>query len=155
MADRMKEQLKVGDDEWKIIEPRLTKVTTLQREAAGGGRGGFSGFSGFGRGGGPGGQPGRGGQRGGDGGRGGRGGRGGPQGGESTREMNATQAASQALREVLEKDDASPEQIRAKLTALRAAKENARQKLAAAQKGLREVLTLKQEAQLVVFGLLD
>ncbi len=49
MADRMKEQLGVGDDEWKIIEPRLTKVTTLQREA---GRGGFGGFSGFGRGGG-------------------------------------------------------------------------------------------------------
>ena len=69
--------------------------------------------------------------------------------------MNAAQAASQALREVLDKDDASPDQIRAKLTALRAAKESARQKLAAAQKNLREVLTLKQEAALVLGGQLD
>ena len=69
--------------------------------------------------------------------------------------MNATQAASQALREVLEKDDTSPDEIRAKLTALRAAKESARQKLAAAQKDLRDVLTLKQEAQLVLFGQLN
>ena len=69
--------------------------------------------------------------------------------------MNATQAASQALREILEKDDATPDQIAAKLTALRAAKESARQKLAAAQKDLREVLTRKQEAWLVVFGQLN
>ena len=69
--------------------------------------------------------------------------------------MNAAQAASQALREVLDKDDASPDQIRAKLTALRAAKESARQKLAAAQKSLREVLTLKQEAALVLGGQLN
>ena len=68
--------------------------------------------------------------------------------------MNATQAATQALREILEKDDATAGQIKTKLTALRAAKESARQKLAAAQKDLREVLTLKQEAQLVVFGML-
>ena len=145
LTERLKEQLDVGDDEWKIIEPRLTKVATLQREVAGGGRGGFGGFSGFGRGG-------EAGRRGG----GGRGGPGGQRGGgESAREMNATQAASQALREVLEKDDASPDEIRAKLTALRAAKESARQKLAAAQKDLRDVLTLKQEAQLVLFGQLN
>ncbi len=69
--------------------------------------------------------------------------------------MNATQAASQALSEVLEQGNASPDQIRAKLTALRAAKEGARQKLAAAQKELREVLTLKQEARLVLGGQLN
>ena len=66
--------------------------------------------------------------------------------------MSATQAASQALREVLDKDDPSTDQIRAKLTALRAAKESARQKLAAAQKDLRDVLTLKQEALLCLMG---
>jgi len=151
MADRMKEQLKVGDDEWKIIEPRLTKVTTLQREAASGGRGVFGGFSGFGGFGGRGGS-GRGGPGRDPGQRGQRGQRG---GGDQARELNATQAAMQALREILEKDDATPDQIKTKLTALRAAKESARQKLAAARKGLREVCTLKQEAQLCIFGLLE
>lgn len=157
MTERMKERLEVGDDEWKIIQPRLTKVVALQFQVASAGRGGFfGGFGGRGRGGpgrgGPGGEAGRrgdGGQRGGD------RGRGGPRGGDGNREMNATQAASQALREVLDKDDPSPDQIRAKLTALRAAKESARQKLAAAQKNLREVLTLKQEAALVLGGQLN
>ena len=69
--------------------------------------------------------------------------------------MNATQAATQALREILEKDDATAGQIKAKLTALRAAKESAQQKLALAQKHLREVLTLKQECRLILFGLLN
>ena len=104
MSERLKEQLGVGEDEWKIIEPRLTKVTTLQREAAGGGRGGFGGFGGFGgsgRGGSGRGGPGRGGPGGDPGQRGQRGQRG---GGEA-REMNATQAATQALREILEKDE--------------------------------------------------
>lgn len=157
MTERMKERLEVDDDEWKIIQPRLTKVVALQFQVASAGRGGFfGGFGGRGRGGpgrgGPGGEAGRrgdGGQRGGD------RGRGGPRGGDGNREMNATQAASQALREVLDKDDPSPDQIRAKLTALRAAKESARQKLAAAQKNLREVLTLKQEAALVLGGQLN
>lgn len=157
MTERMKERLEVDDDEWKIIQPRLTKVVALQFQVASAGRGGFfGGFGGRGRGGpgrgGPGGEAGRrgdGGQRDGD------RGRGGPRGGDGNREMNATQAASQALREVLDKDDPSPDQIRAKLTALRAAKESARQKLAAAQKNLREVLTLKQEAALVLGGQLN
>ena len=151
----MKERLEVGDEEWKIIQPRLTKVVALQFQVASAGRGGFfGGFGGPGRGG-PGGEAGRRGDGGRGGQRGGDRGRGGPRGGEGDREMNATQAASQALREVLDKDDPSPDQIRAKLTALRAAKESARQELAAAQKNLREVLTLKQEAALVLGGQLN
>lgn len=151
MTERMKDRLEVGDDEWKVIQPRLSKVMSLQFEVASAGRGGFGrgGFGGTGRGG-SGREAGRGGPRGGE------AGRGGPRGGgEGAREMNATQAASQALSEVLEQGNASPDQIRAKLTALRAAKEGARQKLAAAQKELREVLTLKQEARLVLGGQLN
>ncbi len=161
MTERMKERLEVGDEEWKIIQPRLTKVVALQFETAAGRGGFFGGFGGPGRGGfggpgrgGPGGEAGRRGDGGRGGQRGGDRGRGGPRGG-GDRETNATQAASQALREVLDKDDPSPDQIRAKLTALRAAKESARQKLAAAQKNLREVLTLKQEAALVLGGQLN
>lgn len=157
MTERMKERLEVGDEEWKVIQPRLTKVVALQFEVASAGRGGFGGFGGFGRGGsgrgGPGGEAGRRGDGGRGGQRGGDRGRGGPRGGgDGDREMSATQAASQALREVLDKDDPSTDQIRAKLTALRAAKESARQKLAAAQKDLRDVLTLKQEALLCLMG---
>ena len=160
MTERMKERLEVGDEEWKIIQPRLTKVVALQFQVASAGRSGFfGGFGGPGRGGpgrgGPGGEAGRRGDGGRGGQRGGDRGRGGPRGGDGDREMNATQAASQALREVLDKDDPSPDQIRAKLTALRAAKESARQELAAAQKNLREVLTLKQEAALVLGGQLN
>ena len=47
------------------------------------------------------------------------------------------------------------DQIKAKLTALRAAREQARRELATAQRSLRQLLTLRQEAHLVLRGLLD
>ena len=47
------------------------------------------------------------------------------------------------------------EAIKAKLTALRAAKEKDRRELAAARQSLRQVLTLRQEAHLVLHGLLE
>lgn len=50
--------------------------------------------------------------------------------------------------------DASKAQIKAALTALRAARERNRQKLARAQSALRELMTLRQEALLVVENLL-
>jgi len=45
--------------------------------------------------------------------------------------------------------------INVKLTALRAAKEKARQELAAAQQSLRQLMTIRQEAVLVLNSLLD
>jgi len=59
------------------------------------------------------------------------------------------------LREVLRDESAKAEAIKAKLTALRAAKEKARRELAAARQSLRQVLTLRQEAHLVLRGLLE
>ena len=50
---------------------------------------------------------------------------------------------------------AKPEEIKAKLTALRAAKERATQELAKARQGLRQIMNLRQEAVLVLNGLLD
>jgi hypothetical protein len=47
------------------------------------------------------------------------------------------------------------DQIKARLTALRAAKERAVQQLINARQGLRQLLTLRQEALLVLNGLLD
>jgi hypothetical protein len=63
--------------------------------------------------------------------------------------------ASEGLRTLLENTSATPEQIKQQLTTLRAAKEKAKQQLAVAQKELREVITLRQEAQCVMMGLLD
>lgn len=59
------------------------------------------------------------------------------------------------LREILRDDEVGVDELKAKLTALRVAKEKARQELAAAQQNLLKLMTLRQEAQLVLHGLLD
>ena len=61
----------------------------------------------------------------------------------------------QALETLLEDENATSDEIKAKLSALRKAREKSKQELAAAQKELRELLTLRQEATLVVQGLLE
>ena len=131
MMDRMKTDLKATDDEWKVIQPKLEKVMTAQRDSRtgwGGGRGG--------RGGGP----------------------GGPGGGGNT-DPNAPasplQTASGELRATLEKEGSTPEEIAAKLTAYRDARDKARANLEAARKDLKEVLTPRQEAALVLQGTLE
>ncbi len=62
---------------------------------------------------------------------------------------------SSELRELLRDEETGADAIKAKLTALRAAKEKARQGLAAAQKNLRQLMTIRQEAVLVLNELLD
>ena len=44
MMNNIKERLGASDDEWKVLEPKVEKVMTAQRDARGGG-----GFGGFGR----------------------------------------------------------------------------------------------------------
>lgn len=141
MNDRLKEALGASDAEWTVIEPRLTKVMTLNRQASGGpGRGMMGMF--FGRGRGPQGGPGD--RRPGE--------RSGPQ---RDRELTAVEKAGEALRTTLENEAATPDDIKAKLTALRTAREKTRQELAKAQQELRQILTLRQEAQLVLMGQLN
>src|SRR5438874_2620945 len=103
--DRIKEQMGAKDDEWKVIEPKLTKVMDAQRSARAGGFG-FGGFGGRGGGGG-----------GGAGGGGGGGGGGGAMRGGNT--DTPTGKAMQDLRETLDNKDASADDIAKKLTALR------------------------------------
>ncbi|OHB64352.1 MAG: hypothetical protein A2Y77_00110 [Planctomycetes bacterium RBG_13_62_9] len=62
---------------------------------------------------------------------------------------------SEELRELLRDEKAPAEQIKAELTALRAAKEEANRELITARQNLRQVMTVRQEAQLVLHGLLD
>lgn len=138
MMTMMQERMGASDEEWTVIKPRLSEVMELSRNANS--SNGMRNMMG----------------RGGRGGRGGdRGDRGGRDTQQSEEETSAVQKASTELQETLEKEAPSAAEIKAKLTALRGAREKAKQELVTSQKKLREVLTLKQEAQLVMMGLLD
>jgi hypothetical protein len=165
MTERMKAQLGAGDKEWKVIQPRLQKVMNLSRQVNASGRGMMYGGPGM---------------RGQDAGQRARPGtttrpqreqrtRPGtaerPQREQRTRpttttdrpqrEQSAVGKAAQELQEVLRGETAKPEQIKAKLKALRTAKVKAKKDLAAAQKELKQSLTVKQEAILVLSGYLN
>lgn len=145
MEQRMQEALGATDTEWKVLGPRVMKVQELNRQANAGGRGMMMMF---GR------------RRGGQGGPGGPGGPGGDQGGRRgprgmNREQTEVEKIQQTLRTTLEDTSATPDTIKQQLTQLRQAKEKAKQDLAKAQQDLRQVLTLRQEAVLVLMGMLN
>jgi hypothetical protein len=71
------------------------------------------------------------------------------------RALSPVEQKSRELRELLANKDAKAEEIKAKLTAFRSAKEQERQELVKARQSLRQLLTLRQEAVLVLNGLLD
>ena len=77
------------------------------------------------------------------------------EGDQPERELSDVEKATNALRETLDNQDATAEDIAKKLADLREAREKVKQELAAAQDELREILTARQEAQLVLMGLLD
>ncbi len=131
IMERYREQLGVKDDaEWKVLETRIAAVMEARREVGVGGRG----FGGPPRG------------RGGD-----RGDRGGDDrrrfGGEPSPEVEALEKAIEA--------DASAEEIKSKLAAYRQAREAKEAKLEKARQELRQVLSVKQEANAVLMGLLE
>jgi len=129
MMERVREQLEVkSDDEWKVIEPRVTKVMEARRDASMGG-----GFGRGGRGGPPGGGADQGGGR-------------SPFGGEPSAEADALKKAVDAK--------APAEEIKAKLAKFREAKKAKEAVLAKAQDELKKVLSLRQEATAVMSGLL-
>ena len=132
MADRIKQNLGVTDEEWKVLQPKLEKVQTLARQSRGGGGMGQM----FGRGG-----------------RGG-GGSGATQQ-SSDRPQTEVEKKGEALQKVLENKEAKAEEIKAALGGLREARAAAKKELEGAQKELREVLTVRQEAQCVSMGLLE
>ena len=146
MAERMKEMLGADDEAWKVMEPRVMKVMELNRQANAGGRGGMMGMMFAGRGG-----------------RGGPGGPGGDQGGPQANrrgrgpqgEQTAVEKAMAQLRTVLQNQSASPEEIKTALTAVRQAREKARQELAVAQQDLKKILTVRQEGICVEMGLVE
>lgn len=126
MLQRYKEQLGATDEEFKVLQPKLEKVMTAQRE----GRSGGFGFGGF---------TGRGGDRGRD---------------RGSENQSAVAKANSELRAAVEAN-ASADELTKRLATLRETRAKAREDLAAAQKELKELVTAKQEAQLVIAGLLE
>ena len=132
MMQRIKEAAQIGDEEWKVLKPRIEKVQTLARDA--GTRGGRR--MGFGR------------RR------------------RRANTENAEQPADappqsdvvkafQALQKTLENEAATPAEIKGKMKTLREAREKAKQELVKAREAVRELVTVRQEGQLVVLGILD
>ena len=132
MTERYKGMLGATDAEWKVIEPKLTKVLTLSRQV--GGMGGMRMF-GMGRERAPG-EP-------------------GTSPGEGARAQTEMDKAIEALRTALDNKGSTPEIIKEKLAAMRAAREKVKQELTKAQQDLRQSLNLRQEAQLVLSGVLN
>ena len=132
--NQIKEQLGSPDDEWKLIQPRLEKVLNAQRETRSS-RGGFGN---------------RGGRT-----RGGNNGDNNANNQQNTRPQTAVSQASDDLRKALEDKSTPPEEITKKIAALHEAREKAKADLAAAQKDLRELLSVRQEATLIESGILD
>ena len=131
MNDMLKDSLKATDDEWAILQPLIEKVQTKQREGMTSQFAGMIGNLFGGRGpGGPGGGGGFGGDRGGS-------------------------PESQALRTALENTSASPEDLKAKLTALREARKKSADEMEATRAELRKVVSVRQEAVLVSMGILE
>lgn len=127
MMERYQVQLGMTAEEFKAVQPLIEGVLAKQREILGG-RGGF----GFGGG------------RGGGGGGGGGGGRG--FGGTPAPEVEALQKAVES---------GTPAEVKAKLEAYREARKQKEGELQEAREKLRKVLTPKQEAQMVLAGMLN
>lgn len=121
--------LAATDEEWTVLQPKVSAVLAAQQEANSG-RGG----------------------RGGGGGRGGRGG-GGPNGAAQTPE-SAVARAMQALRDALANAASNNDLINQRMLALREARARADASLVTAQKTLKELLTPRQEATMVTLGYL-
>ncbi|MFC1604677.1 hypothetical protein ACFL5F_06580 [Planctomycetota bacterium] len=159
-AIAMQQALGADDKQWKVIEPRLKKVKRYREEAFIGTKPPFqSNFSSFGTG--PGGGQGFGGsfsggfqfQAGGN-----------VQGtmvpNSSDRQdfdgpISDGEILCEEIQMLLNDPQATPEQVSQKLDALRIAREKSRTQWVRAQQQLREVLDFRQQARLVLMGLLD
>jgi Spy/CpxP family protein refolding chaperone len=131
---QLQEELGATDEEWKALGPKIEKVRTLSRLV------GDDGAAGGMPGGGPGGMPGR-----------------------AMFMRNADPNAqpadienkAQTLQTLLANKQAKPEAVVASLKAYRDARVKTKQDLAKAQQELKDVLTVRQEAQLVTMGILE
>ena len=150
MAERLKAQLKATDDEWTVIAPLLEKTGEKLQATRAGGFGGGPG--------GPGGNREQ--RRGGDNNGGNQaadnqGGGNRPQRREGGGGQRGGTPETQALRSTLEDDNSTVNDVKAKLQAVRDQRKQAATELAQAREELRKVLNMRQEAALVMDGILD
>lgn len=128
MMERYREALEIkSDDEWKAIEPLITKVSDARRDVGFGMRGDM-----FRR----------------------RDNNQGDQNQDRRRFGPEPSPAAQDLQKAIE-SKASAEQIKAKLAAFRADRQQKQANLDKAQENLKKVLTQRQEAVAVMMGLLN
>ena len=80
---------------------------------------------------------------------------GGPGGPGSDQPLSPTQQKSADLQATLQNESANADEIKGKLAALREARSKAKAELAKAQDALRELLTQRQEAVLVMMNVLE
>jgi len=146
LVEGIHQRLSATDEDWKVIEPLVKDVMQKQSEAR------ISDFGGLGRmmferKGGPGGQD--------QGQRSGAESQKGRTEGERGGGSRVQNPEVEALSQVLESTTATPDEIKAKLEALRQARAKREEDLQKAREALRDVVTVKQEAMLVLMGLLD
>ena len=110
--ESLRNQLRVSDQEWAVVKPRLLAVYDLVHPVS-------------------------------------------QMMGRNEPPKTELEQRSRDLRELLQADKAEADQIKAKLTAFRAVKEKSSQQLAAARQSLRQIMNLRQEAVLVLNGLLE
>jgi hypothetical protein len=79
----------------------------------------------------------------------------GGRGGEGQQDQSEVARASRELRSTLDNPNASAQEIEQRLTAYREAREKSEKELTQARTELKELLTQRQEAQLVMLGLLE
>jgi hypothetical protein len=127
MIERAKTELAASNETWTKIEPLLSKVVTLNNEINARGM------------------------------RGGRQGQGRPDQPQTAPQaaQSDVQKATVALRALTQDDTSSMDEVKAKLADLRKAKEKAKEELAKAQEELKKAVDARQEAKLVLMGLLN
>jgi hypothetical protein len=126
MMERYRDRLGASEEEWTVLGPRLQEVMELSSQTRGGMfRRRFGGR------------------------------RGAPEREQTEANLNPVRKASRELQKVVEAEQPDAAVIKEKLTALRQAREGVKAKLEQAQERLREVITVKQEAQLVLMDVLD
>jgi hypothetical protein len=128
----IKDALGITDDaEFKVLQPKLEAVQTLSRQVRAGGMGMMGRMGGN------------------------RPGRGGANPPADAPQLSDVEKKAQELSTLLQNKDAKPEDIKAALAAYRDARTKAKAELEKAQKDLRDLLTVRQEAVLVSMGTLD
>jgi len=129
IMDRYREELGfTNDTDWNAVQPLVQKVTDARREVGGGGMGRM-----FGR---------------------NRGGQGGPGGGGRGGFFGTPSPEEEALQKTLD-DNAPSGQIKDALAKYKTAMKDKQAKLHAAQAELKKVLSVKQEAQATLLGLVE